>query len=76
MELRYGIDFVSAASKSRGAYTAYWLHLELGQPMQFTSVLQFTIFLRWLTACILEPSPPDSGTLVCKTEAYTKLIST
>ena len=72
MELRYGIDFVSAASKSRGAYTAYWLHLELGQPMQFISVLQFTIFLR---RRVLEPSPPDSGTLVCKTEAYTKLIS-
>ena len=44
MELRYGIDFVSAASKSRGAYTAYWLHLELGQPMQFTSVPQFPVY--------------------------------
>ena len=71
MELRYGIDFVSARSKSGGAYTAYWLHPELGQPMQFISVPQFTIFGEGGYRSFLHRI---YLTIVCKTEADTKLI--
>ena len=71
MELRYGIDFVSARSKSGGAYTAYWLHPELGQPMQFISVPQFTIFGEGGYRSFLHRI---YLTIVCKTETDTKLI--
>ena len=71
MELRYGIDFVSARSKSGGAYTAYWLHPELGQPMQFISVPQFTTFGEGGYRSFLHRI---YLTIVCKPEADTKLI--